>query len=483
MLRDSLTIQGIADWIRSDLYGNDFLERRPAAMSQDFDVFANAPVPRAVFTNAFPAMAAMLMVLIYNLADTFFVGQTHDALMVAAVSLATPVFLIFTALGAIFGIGGTSVIARAFGEGRKDFARKVSSFCMGGSILVGLAFSAAVFLWTDPILRLIGASEGTWAYTEQYLLIVTAGGPFVLISNCYSNIIRAEGKPTTAMVGQIIGNLLNVVLDPVMIFGLGWGVSGAAWATTLSNLLGALFYLYYLYGGHSLLTPSLQTFTCREGILQDVLSIGIPASLGNLLMSVSNIAANTLIAAYGDMAVAGFGVALKITMITGMLCIGFGQGIQPLLGYCLGARKWDRFQKVLRFSCLSAFALSSLMTVGCYHFIQSLVRAFLSDPSAYAYAVKFAGILLTTSFFFGLYYVLLNALQAMGDATRALVINLSRQGLIYLPVLFFLNARFGVSGLLWAQPVADVLSLLLVLVLYASAWQAYRKERVGHGTL
>lgn len=451
-------------------------------MNREFEVFANAPVPKAVFVNALPAMAAMLMVLVYNLADTFFVGQTQDARMVAAVSLAAPVFLIFTALGTLFGIGGTSVIARAFGEGRKEFARRVSSFCMGGSILAGLIFGAAIFLWTDPLLRLIGASEGTWDYTKQYLLIVTAGGPFMLIADCYSNIIRAEGKPTTAMVGQIVGNLLNVVLDPVLIFGLDWGVAGAAWATTFSNVVGALFYLYYLYAGHSLLTPSLQTFTCREGILQEVLAIGVPASLGNLLMSVSNIAANTLIAAYGDMAVAGFGVALKITMITGMLCIGFGQGIQPLLGYCLGAKRWERFQKVLRFSCLSAFALSSLMTVGCYHFIQSLVRAFLSDPSAYSYAVRFAEILLTTSFFFGLYYVLLNALQAMGDATRALIINLSRQGLIYLPVLFLLNARFGVSGLLWAQPVADVLSLVLVVVLYGSAWHAYKVGWVEHGT-
>lgn len=192
-------------------------------MNQEFDTFAHAPVHRAVFRNALPAMAAMLMVLIYNLADTFFVGQTHDALMIAAVSLVTPVFLIFTALGAIFGIGGTSVIARAFGEGRREFARKVSSFCMGGSILVGLALCLAVFLWTEPLLRLMGASEGTWAYTKQYLLIVTVGGPFVLFSNCYSNIIRAEGKPGVAMLGQVVGNLLNVVLDPVMISVWGGG--------------------------------------------------------------------------------------------------------------------------------------------------------------------------------------------------------------------------------------------------------------------
>ena len=451
--------------------------------NDNLEIFDHAPIPRAILTNTVPAMAAMLMVLVYNLADTFFVGQTHNALMVAAVSLATPVFLMFMALGTIFGIGGTSVISRSLGEKKADYARRVSSFCMWGSVVTGLLFAALVFLLADPILHLIGASEDTWDYTKEYLLIVTAAGPFVLLSNCYANIIRAEGRAGTAMAGQLIGNLLNVLLDPLLILGLGWGVVGAAIATSVSTVAGAMFYILYLFSGKSMLAPFLRYFTWKEGILQNVLSIGIPASLGDMLMSVSNIASNALISAYGDMAVAGFGVAMKVTMITGMICIGFGQGVQPLFGYCIGAQKWVRFKKSLYLSAVSAFTMSTVMTIFCYLFIHPLISAFLTDPSAYEYALQFARILLSTSFFFGLYYVFLNALQAMGEAGRALIINLSRQGLIYLPVLFYLNDRFGVSGLLWAQPVADVLSLVLVILLYGSAWRQWKKEGAIHEVL
>ena len=210
---------------------------------------------------------------------------------------------------------------------------------MWGAVVTGLVFAILIFLFADPILRLIGASEDTWDYTKQYLLIVTAAGPFVLLSNCYANIIRAEGRAGTAMAGQLVGNILNILLDPVLILSLGWGAAGAALATSISNVAGAVFYIQYLYSGNSMLTPSLLYFTWKENILQNVLSIGIPASLGDMLMSVSNIASNALISTYGDMAVAGFGVSMKITMITGMICIGFGQGVQPLFGYCIGAGK------------------------------------------------------------------------------------------------------------------------------------------------
>lgn len=449
-----------------------------AGKNNNLEIFDHAPIPRAILTNTVPAMAAMLMVLLYNLADTFFVGQTHNALMVAAVSLATPVFLMFMALGTIFGIGGTSVISRSLGEKKLFYARKVSSFCMWGAVVTGLVFAILIFLFADPILRLIGASEDTWDYTKQYLLIVTAAGPFVLLSNCYANIIWAEGRAGTAMAGQLVGNILNILLDPVLILSLGWGAAGAALATSISNVAGAVFYIQYLYSGKSMLTPSLLYFTWKENILQNVLSIGIPASLGDMLMSVSNIASNALISTYGDMAVAGFGVSMKITMITGMICIGFGQGVQPLFGYCIGAGKGTRFQKSLFYSACSAFIMSTMMTIFCYCFIDYLVSAFLTDTTAYEYALHFAEILLSTSFFFGLYYVFLNALQAMGEAGRALIINLSRQGIIYLPVLFYLDHRFGISGLLWAQPVADVLSLVLVILLYRSAWKQWRKRRI-----
>lgn len=430
------------------------------------EIFENAPVHKAVFKNALPAMAAMLMVLIYNLADTFFISQTHNDLQVAAVSLATPVFLLFMAVGTIFGIGGTSVISRAMGEGRTDYAKKVCSFCMWSCVGVGIIMSALFLLFMNQILALIGASADTWEYAKTYLTIVSLSGPFVLIANCYSNVIRAEGQSGKAMIGQLIGNLLNVVLDPIMILVFGWNIAGAAIATVIGNAAGAIYYIFYFLSGKSVLSINPKDFSVKNKVASGVLTIGIPAALGSLLMSVSNIIMNNQMGKYGDMAVAGVGVAMKVTMMTGMVCIGLGQGIQPLLGYCVGAKKWGRYKSVLRFSLIFAFILSTMLTVICYLFINQIVNVFLTDTAAFDYGVSFSCILLSTSFLFGVFYVLINSLQAGGAAVESLIVNISRQGLIYIPAMFCLGAIFHETGLIWAQPVADVLSLILAICLY-----------------
>ena len=277
-------------------------------------------------------------------------------------------------------------------------------------------------------------------------------GPFVLIANCYSNVLRAEGQSTKAMMGMLIGNLLNIVLDPIMILGFGWNIAGAAIATAIGNIVAAAYYLLYFRKGTSLLSIHPRDFTVRDGVCANVLAIGIPASLASLLMSVSQIVMNSCMAQYGDMAVAGMGVAMKVTMMTGMVCIGLGQGIQPLLGYCVGARLWDRFNKVLKFSLCFALVLSLALTGTCYLFTAQIVNVFLTDAQAFDFGFRFSRILLSTNALFGVYYVLTNTLQAMGAALPSLIVNLSRQGLIYIPALFVLEAVLGITGLAWASP-------------------------------
>lgn len=381
---------------------------------KSLEIFRKAPVPQAVFKNALPAMAAMLMVLVYNLADTYFIGQTGDALQVAAVSIATPVFLIFMAIGTVFGIGGTSVISRALGEGKYEYAKKVCSFCMWSCVFIGCGLSALFLIFMDSIVSMVGASPDTFEYTKTYLTIVAYSGPFVLISNCYTNVIRAEGKSSQAMMGQLLGNLINVVLDPILILGFHWNIAGAAIATVIGNVCGAGYYILYFLLGKSNLSIRLQDFTLKEKVGSRVLSIGIPAALGSLLMSVSQIIINAQMAEFGDLALAGMGVAMKVTIITGMICMGLGQGIQPLLGFCVGAKLWERFKKILHFSCLFALILGTFLTILCYVFLNQIVGAFLRDPIAFDYAVQFSKILLSTSFLFGLFYVLVNSIQAMG---------------------------------------------------------------------
>ena len=452
------------------------MEENPMDSEKNLDSIVTDSVAKVVLKNAIPAVLAMLMVLVYNLADTFFIGQTHDDLQVAAVSLATPVFLIFMSLGSVFGIGGTSVISRAFGEGRKEYARKVSSFCMWGCVGIGILVSALFLIFMDEILALIGVSAATWELAKNYLTIVSLCGPFVLVANCFSNVLRAEGQPNKAMMGMLMGNLLNVILDPIMILLLGWNITGAAVATVIGNVVGALYYIIYFLRGSSSLSVNIRDFTVKNKVCSSVLVIGIPASLSSLLMSLSSIITNSIMSEYGDMAIAGIGVGIKVTMITGMIAIGLGQGVQPLLGFCVGRRNWERYSKILRFSLVLSFGVGIVLTGFCYLGINGIVSAFLTQPEAFDYGVEFSKILLTTSFLFGPLYCLINALQAMGAAVSSLIINISRQGIIYIPAAYLLNYTLGIDGVVWAQPVADVLAIVLAIILYSVVlWKQKRK--------
>ena len=424
------------------------------------------PVKAAVSKNAIPAMCTMLLVLVYNLADTLFIGMTHDPLHLAAISLTTPLFMMFSAVSNIFGMGGTSVISRAMGEKRMEYTKKVCSFCMWTATAIGVILAAVFCIFAEPILKVLGASQDTLPLAYSYLVIVAFSGPFTMISGTFSKILTAEGQPKKAMIGISMGNLLNIILDPIFILGFHWDVAGAAIATLISNIIAAGYYLWYFLSKKSSLSIRPKDYSAKDKICSGVLSIGIPAALGSMIMGVSVMIVNSLMSGYGDMALAGSGVATKVTMVTGMLCIGIGQGVQPLLGYCVGAKNWERYKETFRFSLIFAFIVGVIMTGLCYIFTPQIVGAFLTDNNAYDYAFRFSRILLTTSALFGIFYVFQNSLQAMGAAVPALLVNISRQGLIYIPLVYVMNSILGVNGLLWAQPVADVLSLILAVILY-----------------
>ncbi len=431
------------------------------------EIFKNAPIPKAVLLNVIPSIISMIMVLVYNLADTFFIGQTNNPYMVAAVSIATPAFLIFMAIGMLFGIGGTSLISRLLGEGNQERAKHVSAFCFWSGAAIGTMGMVAIWIFLDPICEMVGASAETMKYTQQYLSIIAVGIPFVIVGNAFSNIIRAEGKANIAMTGMIIGNLINIILDPVMILGFGWDVAGAAIATVLGNIVAAIFYMVYLASKKSMLSIRPGDYRIGQNIAKGVLAIGIPASLNSMLMSVSNIMVNNLMKPHGDMAVAGLGVAMKVNMIAVMLLIGLGTGIQPVLGYCYGAGDKKRFTGVLKFSILLAVGMSAVMSVICYLGAGPMVKAFLEDLDAFSYGMEFARVLIISGPVLGVLFVLINTLQAMGRALPSLILSVSRQGLIYLPVLFLFNGIFHEARMLVAaQPVTDYGATILAAVLY-----------------
>jgi len=429
--------------------------------------FETEKISTLVLNNVIPSIISMIMVLVYNLADTFFIGQTNNPLMVAAVSQATPAFMLFMSVGTIFGIGGTSLISRLMGMRQAEKAKKVSSFAFWTGLVIGLV--GMIFFWIalEPISRLLGASDETLDFVKSYLQIVAFGIPFLVLSSSFSNILRAEGKPQKAMLGMIIGNLSNIVLDPIFILVFHMDVAGAALATVISNVISAVFYIYHFLSGKSILSIHPKNFQMKDGIASGVFSIGIPASFNSLLMGISIIFLNNFLVSYGNMAVAGMGVASKMGMMLGIMLVGFGLGVQPLFGYFYGSNNRERFFATLRFSLIFSTVMSFILTLLVYFGTNFLVGAFLSDAEAYSYGVRFTRILVYSGPVLGVLFVLNNAIQGMGKALPALILSTSRQGLIYIPMLFVIDRiAHSANMLTFAQTITDYITAGLAVLLF-----------------
>lgn len=434
-------------------------------------LFEEASVPKAVATMAVPTIISMLVVVIYNMADTFFIGQTNDAMQVAAVSLATPVFMVFMALGNLFGIGGSSAISRALGEQRQERARQLSSFCCYGSLGLGVMVAAAFLLGMKGILTMIGASENTFQYAKEYLTYISFGGPFIMFGTAFGNILRGEGAAKESMIGNLIGTVTNIILDPVMILWLGWGVTGAAVATVIGNMAACLFYLMHFLKKKSSLSIRLRDFKMGEGIAVGVMAIGIPASLNNILMSCANIVLNNVLAKYGDTPVAAMGVAMKANMLVVLLQIGLCAGIQPLIGYNYGARNSKRLKKVFGFTGLCAVVMGTALTVLMVAARQAVIQAFINDSQVIRYGIQMVIALQLTGPVIGILFLCINTIQGMGKALPSLVLTICRQGLVFIPLVFLLNRLFGLDGVIYAQAAADVISIILAVLI---CWQIFR---------
>ena len=434
-------------------------------MKTNTDLFEKAPVPKAVATMAVPTMISMLVVVIYNMADTFFIGQTKDPLQVAAVSLATPVFMIFMALGHLFGIGGSSAISRALGERRKDRAWHISSFCCYGLLGLGVMVAVISVLGMEQILHLIGASENTIGFARQYLTIISSGAPTIMFSTAFANILRGEGASRESMVGNLLGTIVNIILDPVMILGLGWGVSGAALATIIGNIAACFFYISYYVRGKSMLSIHVKDFRMGEGIAASVAAIGIPASLNNILMSFANIILNQALVGYGDTPVAAMGVALKSNMLVVLLQIGLCVGIQPLIGYNYGSGNKKRLMQVFKFTGVVSVIMGMLLTLFMIIARKTMIQVFINDAEVVSYGIRMVVALQLSAPFIGILFLCINTIQGMGKALPSLVLTVCRQGLIFIPLIFILNAMLGLDGVIYAQPAADYLSILVGIMI------------------
>ena len=312
------------------------------------EIFSSYPIPKAVAALAIPSVLSSIVNVIYNMADTYFVSLMKDTNATAAVSLTMPVFLFFVAFGNIFGVGGSAYISRSMGEGKKDKVKKISSFSIFSSILAGIILLALILIFVKPLIAALGStSDVVYGYAYDYLKYIAIGGPMIVTSITASNLVRGEGAAKESMIGMMIGTITNIILDPIMILTLNMGVGGAAIATVIGNIASVIYYAVYLMKGNSNLSCNPARFTIREGIARNVIPVGIPAAINNILMSLSNIILNNFMKGYGEAAVAALGIAMKVNMLIVFVQMGIGIGIQPLIGYSYGSRNMQRLKKAM----------------------------------------------------------------------------------------------------------------------------------------
>lgn len=456
-------------------------------------VFSDYKIPKAVATLALPSMMGMLINVVYNLADTFFVGQTGDSNQVAAVSVAMPVFLFLLAVGNLFGVGGCAFISRSLGEGKKEKIKTISSFCIYTGLMVSVVLGVLFILFKKPLLYLVGASDNTIGYACDYLFWVAVGAPSVVVSIVASNLVRGEGAAKDSMIGMVVGQVVNIVLDPVFILnsgdklfgislplGFGLGVKGAAIATVLGNVVSVLYFLVYFIKGGSILSITPSRYSAKNGIAKGVVSVGVPAALNNLLMSLSNIVINMFLSRYGDYAVAAMGVAMKANMLVVMLQIGLAQGIQPLIGYCYGSHNFTRMRKSIRFGMMCNVIIGAAVTAFYIVFRRSVIGVFIDDEAVIEYGVKMLTALMVPGTLLGIMFIINFAFQGMGKGAQSLILAGSRQGLVYLPMLLIMNYFVGLEGIIWAQPVADLVSIAIAVIMFTSTMNKIKKEYPNH---
>lgn len=452
-------------------------------------VFSEYKIPKAVATLALPSMLGMLINIVYNLADTFFVGQTNDPNQVAAVSVSMPLFMLFIAVGNLFGVGGCAFISRSLGEGKNEKIKTISSFCIYTSIAVGIVIGVIYYFLRTPILYLVGASDNTVGYAADYLSWIAIGAPFTVVSIMAGNLIRGEGAAKQSMIGSIIGQITNIILDPIFIlskgdrlfffdlpFGFGMGVSGAAIATVIGNIVTVLYFLFYFLKGNSILSITPKRYSVRNGIAKGVISVGLPASLNNVLMSLSNIVVNMFLAKYGDNAVAGMGVAMKANMLVVMLQLGLAQGIQPLVGYCYGAKNFLRMKKSILFGMMCNIVIGASVTAFYIAFREQVIAMFINNSEVIAHGVKMLTALMVPGTVLGILFIINFSFQGMGKGIQSLILAVSRQGLVFLPTMILMDRFVGLDGIIWAQPAADFFCIALAIIMFTVTTKKMQKK-------
>ena len=423
-----------------------------------FTLSEEKPV-KAVVKMGVPLIAGMFIMVLYNLVDTYFIGLMHDDYQLAAVNLAYPVMMITIAVSNMIGTGSSSLIARSLGADDREKANHTLTVGFMLTVINSMIVAAVGLIFLQSIVQGLGAKDNTTIYTEQYVRIILLGSLFTMGNYTFGQLLRSEGSVKYSIVGMIVGTIVNIILDPIFIFTLNLQVQGAAIATIIGNGCGMAVSLLFYIRGKTLLKPALKYIKPTAEILKEIFWVGVPASLETLLTSAAYIVNNNLAVGYGELTVAAMGIAQKVLSLGNYIYQGFAAGTQPIMGYNYGAKNYTRMMNVLKAGVMVVSG-TELVLMGLYGiFAPLLIGIFTESAEVILIGTMVLRTLMFILPFVGAVSMCRMSFQAMGKPQYAFGITLVRQLILYVPLLLLLNYIFGLGGMLWAQPVTEMIMM------------------------
>jgi len=446
------------------------------------ELFETMPVGKALLTMAIPTIISQLITMVYNLADTFFIGMSNDPYKVAAASVVGVLFFLLNALANLFGVGGGSLLSRLLGEKREEDARRVGAFSIYGSLVIACIYSLVCFLFTEPLARLLGASDNTVGYASSYLFwVVVIGGIPSTIGMTMSHLLRSAGYSKESGTGLAIGGISNIILDPLFMFVVlpdGNEVTGAAIATLLSNVITLSYFLftYYRLRGKTVLTVSPKYAHLERKLIAGILSIGLPSALTALLANITSIVKNNLTAGYGDIELAAYGIVMKADMLPLNIGMGLCQGMMPLVAYNYAAKNYPRMRSFTKAAQIAGMTTACVFIVLFEVFASQIIWIFIRDEATIGYGTRFLRIACLATPFMISNFQKIYCLQAMGKGKESLILGVCRQGLFAIPILLILNHFVGLMGVVAAQLLSDGMTFIFSTAIYRRVYNKLQKE-------
>ena len=443
-----------------------------ARTTDKIEIFERMSVPKALAVMAVPTVISQIIALIYNMADTWFIGMTDNPYMVAATSLVGTVYLLTAGVANLFGVGGGNLVVRLMGKKDPEEARKVASLSFTMAAGSALLFSFLCLVFMDPLLRLLGASDMTIGYARQYLFcVVILGGLPTILSSTMSAMLRNVGNSREAGFGVGLGGVLNIILDPIFMFVLlpdGWEVLGAALATMLSNVITFIYFIcvYRRVSAEGLLAIPRRIEKIRPESFGSIFSVGIPAAMGLVLYDLTNMVINRLSSAHGDLELSAIGIVLKVERLPQNVCIGICLGMMPLVAYNYAANNKERMMAVFRAARVAGCAICLASLVLYRGFADGIIRLFISEPSTVAFGTEYLRIRSFAAIFMFLSFHVVHFMQAVNRGKTSLGLAAIRQLCLNIPILILLDHLFGMTGVVWTQTVADTINVAVSYLIF-----------------